>query len=422
MRRIFLSHSTRTQLDETYLLELAEGLRARQFEVFLDRWALGGSDDWSRKIANHLLYCQGAVFLASPDSVASPYVQYEISNLFARWQRESRDLGPNDPVGFPLVPLLRSADVAGPLQTDKFWKAIRFTTVNYLQPKPAADAVAEIAPLFEHLPDPSGLASPLAILEGQIETLLAGATPGLVFGVATAVNLPVALGAELARQVARGLLTRTVAEGYQFIATMGAGLTKEQRQSLFELLAPAWVSGEAARRLSDVRVAIINGAIGSFTPQMYLLRWRQTLPELAGELVEVASMSGAGIDTARLHLEVQRALAERLRLKIAPGQPGFVPVLRKMVTTMVRVAKKEVIVVIPALETDLEVLAAFCADPIYENIRFVIMCPESSELTRERYREPSAAQPVWLKPELAPDQEESAYTEDVVYRMGIYAK
>jgi hypothetical protein len=405
VRTIFISHSAKSEADQTYLEALATGLEQASFEVWLDRHALTAGDDWNHKIGNHLVYCQGAVVLVSKQSLSSFYVQHEISNLLARWRRE-RDPRTGEPT-FPLCPVLLSPDVEPDLHSG-FPQAVRFTDVNYVTPRPVDAALAALRVSFDSLPQWSAAASPLALIEDQIAGLLEGIRLRLLRSAAVTAGFPEpqAVTPEAAAlDLTRSLLTRPLNEGYQFLAALGTAITDEQRRNLFQLIAPSWVSPEAARRLSDAiasrppDVCIVNGERTDFTPQMYLRRARNELPRFAGQVVEVKGVSHR-LAWEKLRRDVREAVAVHVGVDLT--DPAFEDALRREVTGVLENTKRPLVVAVPVAETDLDIVARLRTETVFEGITFVALCREAS---------PPVGTPglTWLEPELRPTQEDSAF-------------
>jgi TIR domain len=405
VRTIFISHSTRSAPDEdiAYLEKIKAGLEEHKFGVWLDRERLKGGDDWNNKIGNHLVYCQGAVFLASKKSLDSEYVKYEVSNLFLRWQRG------NDPQkgesSFPFITVVLSKEV-GPELDKGFWGAIGLKRAQYID-APADQAILAIVEKLANLPELDTTKGPLWDLERQIKPnlknididSLANAATNADFAPIQCDDLSVAVG-----QVTRALVTCSVAQLYRFFEGLGAGIESEPRRRIFELLFPSWVSHEAALGLDQAKACVINALRADFTPQMYLRRWKNALPEFAGLVATVTGVGAGTLAKEALHTDVRKALAQGLKLDMPPDDPGFDKALTEEIAATLKDTRMPILVVVPVRETDLRLVAGLPAEPIFEGITFVALCETNDEIDK-----PGGLQ--WLKPLLRPNQEHKAFRQ-----------
>jgi hypothetical protein len=406
MRKIFISHSAKSKDDADYLEAVANGLSAARFDVWLDRRALQPGDDWNQKIGNNLVYCQGAVVLVSRQSLQSPYVQHEISNLLNRWRRE-RDPGTGE-ARFPLCPVLLAVDAVADLETG-FSKAVRFTDVNYIAPCSADAAVAKLTAAFKDLPEFADDLNPLASVEQQIADVLGSVGLATLTGAAARVGLPPPPQAQPAAGIhlARCLLTYPLAVGYRFLTGLGPTLLSERRRNLFQLAAPGWVSPEAAQKLQAAysdrppHPCVLNAELVDFTPGMYLRRARMELPQFAGR---VAGLKGVTAQLAATQLRslVRVALRRELGILLEVSEPGFDSTLSIEISSVVTNMGQPVLVAVPLAESDLDLIEDLSHDPVFSEVTFVALCKEA---------EPGAASGrlAWLDPELKPDQEDSAF-------------
>lgn len=407
MRTIFISHSAKSEAHKEYLNVVAAGLAAAGFDLFVDRHCLQGGHDWKHKIGNHMVLCQGAVVLVSRESLASDFVRYEIANLLGRWRGE-RDTRTGQP-GFHLVPIVLPDD-ALPDFTRGFVADVGFTDVFHLSPRPAPQAVDDLVATFDALPDWSSVESPLASIEGQVSaTLLSVPLPHLK-GTALRANLEVRTtwGAEAtALHLARQLLVCPLDVGTRFLAPLKPPLLDEQLLAIFELLAPAWVSAEAARQFGDTLVdrtpCVINGERPDFTPDMYLRRARKALPRVAGKVIEVAGVTD-GHARWQLRTMVHRAVAHSLGLDADPFETELERTLQEEIALFISETGRPIVVTLPLAEIDLDLLVWLSADPILAGVNVVGLCPTV------RDAEPLPGVRL-LTPELRAGQERSAYRQ-----------
>jgi hypothetical protein len=85
--RIFISHSTKTELGEKFL-DAMEGELKNKFDLYLDRTGLQSGDDWRAKIYQWMDEAHGAVLLLTPEALKSKFVQIETSVLSWRSFRQ----------------------------------------------------------------------------------------------------------------------------------------------------------------------------------------------------------------------------------------------------------------------------------------------------------------------------------------------
>ncbi|MFC4071800.1 toll/interleukin-1 receptor domain-containing protein [Actinoplanes subglobosus] len=82
--RIFISHSTRTKDDRVVLSRLTAGLRAKGYDVFIDREIHAG-EPWRWRLYHELALCAGAVVLLTEDTLRnSKWVRRELDILLWR--------------------------------------------------------------------------------------------------------------------------------------------------------------------------------------------------------------------------------------------------------------------------------------------------------------------------------------------------
>lgn len=73
---LFISYS---RVDQTFAIELAGDLRRHDIPVWLDDLALRTGDNWPQNIAEAIDKCQAMLVIISPDSMASHWVENELS-------------------------------------------------------------------------------------------------------------------------------------------------------------------------------------------------------------------------------------------------------------------------------------------------------------------------------------------------------
>lgn len=83
-KRVFISHSS---ADKPQVTPLAEALRARGIDVWLDQWQINPGDDIVVAINDGLQRCDAGIVVFSANSLASRWVDAEVSYLvYARIQ------------------------------------------------------------------------------------------------------------------------------------------------------------------------------------------------------------------------------------------------------------------------------------------------------------------------------------------------
>lgn len=405
---IFISQSAKSDADTKYLEAITDGLRP-QFEVWLDRLNLQGGDDWNNKIGNHLHYCEGAVLLVSKQSLQSPYVQHELSNLIVRWRRE-RDPRTREP-RFPLVPVLLSADVLDDLD-QHFFGAIRVNDIQCIAPRPAPEAVQELLQIFGRLPQRND--SLFADLEEEIRSNLENVSVLALKRGARSSELvdPAAIppGEDPAqRMLARALVTSTLIQLYNFFRGVSSAIGREKRANIIDLLLPSWISYEAARSLNSPKAWLLNSKFPEFTPRLYLQRAGQTVGELAGRIAMVKGVELGTLASEKLLADICDAIALALQVE-APSDPRdsdaeLFQAIREAVSTV----GERLIVVVPLAPTDLPLLVPFANKEqfkgVFEGVTFVALCSPLDEDVRHAARSSGVE---LLEPALESSQEEAA--------------
>jgi hypothetical protein len=401
---IFISHSAKSDADTKYLEAIADGLPPK-FEVWLDRLNLQGGDDWNNKIGNHLLYCEGAVLLVSKQSLESPYVQHELSNLIVRWRRE-RDPRTGEP-GFPLVPVLLSAEVLDDLDK-RFFGAIKVKDIQCISPKSAPEVVQELLQIFGRLPQRND--SPFARLEEQIRANLRNVPVLALKDGATLSRLmaPTAIAPQedpAQRTIARALVTCTLIQLYNFFRGVGTAIGREQRANIIELLLPSWVSYEAARSLDSSKAWLLNSKYPEFTPKLYLQRAAQTVGDLAGRLAVVQGVEMGELAPEKLLTDICAAMALALEVEPPSDPRDSNAELFQAIREAVRDVQERLMVVVPLAPTDLPLLIPFANNTHFEGVTFVALCSPLDEDVRRAARSAGVA---LVEPELQTLQEAAA--------------
>ena len=275
--RVFLSHSSHTAEDLAFAREVAAALEARGFVVLFDRDRLQPSDDWNQELHEYMAWCHAGVLLLTPAALQRPYVLKEATIL--TWRRTL------DP-GFRLFPVLRGGTTVDDLERGNF-SALMIDEVQAAAGNTAAEVAAAVAAV---LPTESEDETPLDLLAGRLADLLEDAGSNTLRGVARKLGVDDADWAPGEGNHARsvGLIARRIVRedlgGYRGVGELVSDLGRSRLQgedlrTLLQIVAPYWVSAEAAGRLPDLsqrrqRWALaINGRhVPLFTAEMYVRR------------------------------------------------------------------------------------------------------------------------------------------------------
>jgi hypothetical protein len=427
MRRIFISHSTekddRTGRD--YLDALVSGLeQAREngeqlFEVFLDRRSLQGGDDWNLKIVNHLVYCHAAVIVLSRRALSSDFVKFEVSNLVARRDRE-RDPTTHEPL-FPVVPvvpwlegmLLTREDAEDVIKAELsrgFWNAITFGKINWVGPSTPTEVIPQLLSIFASLQPPAH-DSALDELERNIAFYFERLEHEWLERAARSAEFdppaPDVQGKDAALYMARHLLLCPLAQTYKALDSLRHALQGNFRP-VFELLAPSWVSAEAAHCLAThlygepPRCCIIaKGEALTFTPEMYLQRATGKTRNTAGKVFQLTEPVNAGHDREELRQRVLTVFEKGLPLPGDINQQGYVAKLAREINDLAQM-NLPVVVAMMVSPTSLPLLVELSKAEEFRQVTFLGLSPD-------RILFPIDPAVVCLTPEMEDDQEGSAY-------------
>lgn len=420
---IFISHSAKDAPARQYLDAIASALRQAGFDVWLDETRLKGSDDWGVVIANAMASCHGAVVLFSTESIKSGYVEFEVSNLFARWQREKAN--PLE-TRFRFCPIVVPPLTVDDVKSDLFVRAIKLDTNNWIATPDPASAITRLLDTF------TGLAewpSPFEQLAGAVSSTLGKVSSAAVLLGAAGdagfnqheMNNPASYPTQLARLLTLCPIDRLCAA----LRSLSNALTANDIGQLFDLLGPSWVSFEAGQQFkhclssgpstSATPIAIINGIRTEFTPRMYLLRARGLIRATAGHIIQVTAPSLAGMSEPELFDNVRTELLAWIRMKFANRRPDVGRIeaavakgsatadtlLQSLVNDLV--SANAVFVISLAVEpVDLDLVARVSARPALQRVAFVALIGSETPAPP-----PSRAQ--LIEPRLSLDYEKLAF-------------
>lgn len=415
---IFISHSAKDAPARQYLDAIRAALRNAPFDVWLDESRLKGGDDWGFVIANAMAWCHGAVVLITKQSLDSEYVKFEISNLFARWERETRG-GAQNPIRF--CPLIVPPYTLAEAQAHDFIRSLQMTGVNWIVPATPEEACARLLTAFNGL---TGWPSPFEAILGRVRGPLTQLDPAALLGVAQAAGFsatdmpdPQSYPARLAELLMRSPIQNLCRAHRRMLP----GLSTETVLGLFELMQPSWVSFEAGQRLmpylslfgapATERLAILNGKETMFTPLMYLMRARGQTSAAAGHVVPVIAPSAAGLSEAALlravHSELLALVRVSLPRRVADiaklqaefdngNEAAFERLLEPFINKFVN-ADSPIIVALFVEPIDLDLVDRISARPALSQVTFVALIGDTTP--------PAPLLPHVLEPRLSPDYE-----------------
>jgi hypothetical protein len=314
--RIFISHSSHTDEDRNFVRRLRESLTNKGYEVLLDLSELQAADDWNKELHEWLAACHAGIVLLTPHSIERPWVLKEATIL--TWRRSL------DTQHFKLFPALFDGVTDAMLEKAKFAPLVikSLQAVAGKTPEAIANEVAQI------IGDPVEVETPLDQLAKVLADLLVPPNAGQ----STAEKLARKLGVdeigwvpnsppELSRiLLIAGRLVRenlgTYSDVYELMKDLLEAMPSiSVARKVLALVAPYWVSTDAAVRLCEVaarheRWAIaMNGSyLPKFTIEMYLLR---AFP-LRGQIYELKLAGGGSENMVQEIIEEVYAALERL--------------------------------------------------------------------------------------------------------------
>jgi hypothetical protein len=125
---VFLSYS---RDDKSFAVRIGEALREIGHKVWIDTSSIPGGDDWRESIQLGISASKAVIVVLSPDAVASPWVQREISYA--------------DSLKKPILPIVhRQCEFPG-------WYELQFGSVNRIDFSDSANAVPREYASFVHL-------------------------------------------------------------------------------------------------------------------------------------------------------------------------------------------------------------------------------------------------------------------------------
>ncbi|HEX7153097.1 MAG TPA: toll/interleukin-1 receptor domain-containing protein [Thermoanaerobaculia bacterium] len=162
---VFISHSAKTTKALELLAKLEEGLKDRNWDVFVDRSRIAGGANWRNQIHTALAVCDAAVILFSEAAYRDSEWVLKEATIFS-WRREldllqAREQAPDDPP-FAVVPVL-FPEVTQLMLSQKPYDAIRLGEL-----KPVHSNDANIVETVHRALGPQRERSPLQRIEDGI--------------------------------------------------------------------------------------------------------------------------------------------------------------------------------------------------------------------------------------------------------------
>lgn len=416
MATVFISHSAHGDALAGPYLECIRKVLQGRHEVLLDETGLRAGDYWNNVIVNWMYICDVAIVLCSRKALESTYVSFEVSNLVGRLRRETAHLPTGGGPAVRIYPVLIPDLSFGDLQKSSFSK-FGFDQLHPLRPT----SVDDVAKWLETaIPDTPACSPIVSELLATLTEILKDRHPDLLASAAREANLVLRPGTPRGDYAA--LLARHLAASN--LLTANRALRKlrpvigEAADRILQLLAPCWVSPEAALELREIvepsrettnRCAVINSHMADFTPDMYLRRARGGLPGDVGIVVQLNPPAVVNA-VALLRTELRRELATKLEVdeddpsttpekveaalarKIADGLDGGDPVIAVLARN--EMPERAYYALIDALQSV----------PFLEHVAFIALCgnsvPGDSALSARRRL---------LEPLLEPSQEDRAH-------------
>jgi hypothetical protein len=301
--RIFVSHSS---VDRALTRELCERLRAQSgagqgFDVLVDDTELAAGIPWPVQLHEWMANCHAAVILLTHAAVASPWVLKEATIL--AWR-------------LSIDPSFRLFTVQFPDVTDEILREAKFEPLMLGQIQRIgalnADAIsAVVRASFDNL---KIARTPLDTLVANLASLLSRVDEQKLEEISERINVAKPAwrpGKDKSRQHAEVIARRIVCEqlgNYDGVDKLVDDLIQttsaEVVQKILWIVAPYWVSGEAAGRLAAVghrlssRAAAINGReVMDFTADMYVRRAHPLT-----RLYNVVSLAGGAAGDLATHI------------------------------------------------------------------------------------------------------------------------
>ncbi|MFJ4976884.1 toll/interleukin-1 receptor domain-containing protein [Streptomyces coeruleorubidus] len=253
MTQVFISHSSRRDPLATLVRErIAEGLAAKNHEVKVDTDALRPGQDWCPTLFRWLADCDAAVVLFNREALDSFWVRREVNVLM--WRRA---LNPGLLVVPVLIGGLTSADVKDHGFSDVLPVQFARPPAEALDGSAVDSLVSQVLDEFAVLPDMNGqpdsmrrwielVAEYLECTRKKQALIEAGRALGISDEYLPDSEVHPGAGRYIAQQMLDAAPSARLMGAMQAIAPH---LDDSSLQRLITQVAPAWISGEAARHL-----------------------------------------------------------------------------------------------------------------------------------------------------------------------------
>lgn len=404
---VFISHST----DHTNVADM-ERMRAIVAEleagdggldVMWDGGEIKSADDWRARIHIMLAECRAAIILFSERALTqSQWVLKEATILCHRRARDN---------GFRVLPIIMP-DATESRLTEGAWAPLAFNTIQYQR-----ESAADIADLVKKArAGLESVASKRTLLDDLAEAIAAHLENAPVTGLKAASELHLArkdwegaptvqLG--FSKGLARMLLqTRTLTEAVTLLDSIH-GITPDEAQEVFNLIAPLWVDGDAAAPLYSgvlhgrphFDVGLNGLRLGLYTANSYV---RRAHPETSLPVLHVVPDSNAG--------DMVEHIAESLRGDVRKAFPDLSELPDDIIDESLNDVNVRRFVYVPALLNDTELTGLRA---VYSHPTFIFGTGATLPTT------PPPAGVHYLRPELDTEREKAALKEWMVARTNI---
>jgi|GEM_PF-819972 len=316
--KVFISHSAKEQEADKILEGLAKCLKA-DFDVLLDRKRLKSGDDFREEILGWIHRAHGAVILFSANALTRPWIKNEASLLSSR-----RALAKGK--SFTLIPVLLSPVTRDDIQNADF-SPMRLTTLQLVRSDSLKVICKQVRQGLSGLLQPKLPATPFEELLKRIVPLLRGIDKDVLLDAAHVMDVNVTDwtdDSEYPGLLAEQMLARGLSSASKAIRELSDFMEAEKTDRLIELIAPMWVSLQAASSIPQIathdnqmlRRLWVNGGdeYPDFTAGHFVRRACSRAPDTAWPVLFVST--DAGEDEAGHHKRViQESLKNRLLRK-----------------------------------------------------------------------------------------------------------
>ncbi|WP_374368567.1 toll/interleukin-1 receptor domain-containing protein [Dongia sp.] len=385
--RLFISHST-----PDLAKEIAAELEA-DYEILLDRTALEAGGDWRSTLNVWIGTCDAAVIMITPESIASPFCQYEWALLSYRHKQYK----------LPLVPIYHGSvpkEIAG--RADQICAISGIGSQDFASKAKIARKVKELLSV-ENLNEHT---------DGQIVLLATYLQSGLLNDstidvVANDANLHLGawnLTGTKWSTFALKLMGLGIAGGWQALRKLQPYFVARQEifNEVFDLIAfCSWLDVSAVEQVKCCAKGNPRGpnpiglnAKEPRTANCYILRASGLVPS---KHWKVATALDAFADYPHLEVSIQEALKEALDVD-SPGTERL-----KARLDARRALNEPIFVILEADGLDPRWIQKLLATPLFNGVSFLVLAADAGKFVG--LLEPDA----WLKPPLPPKLEDEVW-------------